>query len=131
MSSFTDPLFVEVLQKEVQGRGKAKLIKPFTYHVGSYPSSDIIIVKADHETDFASIPKLLMPILPVMGKASKAAVIHDYLLDEGIRPRKECDAIFLEAMGVLEVPPLRKYAMWFGVRIYGILKNIGQSIFRK
>lgn len=122
MSSFTAPLIVEIEQIERDGRGLARLAATFQYHIGAFPSDDVITVPAGFVTDFASIPAILTPIFPVLGQSAKAAVVHDWLLVEGVRPRVVCDAIFLEAMTVLKVPVWRRTLMWLGVRLYGILK---------
>ncbi|MBK5931416.1 hypothetical protein CCR82_13035 [Halochromatium salexigens] len=34
------------------------------------------------QAHFASIPRLLWPLLPPVGRSGKAAVIHDWLCDE-------------------------------------------------
>lgn len=117
MSSFTDPLYVEITQGERGGRGLATLTASFAYHVGGYPSADIVVVRAGFETDFASIPRPAMPLFPIMGRAAKAAVVHDWLcVNRGERTKGEIDAIFLEAMAVLDVPWLRRTLMWLAVR---------------
>lgn len=116
-SNFTSPLIVEHL-------GGAdwrlwKLVESFDYHVGTYPSEDVITVPAGFITDFASIPRFLWAIYPPTGRWGKAAVVHDYLYRTGVRPRLECDAIFLEAMTVLGVPYARRMAMYWAVRLGG------------
>jgi hypothetical protein len=123
VSSFTAPLVVRIEQGERDGRGLATLLAPFDYHVGTYPSADVITVPTGFETDFCSIPRLLMPFFPILGRAAKAAVVHDWLIVQGKRPRREADGVFREAMGVLDVPPLRRWLMWAGVRIWGALRS--------
>ncbi|MBK5931525.1 hypothetical protein CCR82_13610 [Halochromatium salexigens] len=57
-------------------------------------------VPAGHRTDFASIPRLLWPLLPPVGRSGKATVIHDWLCDEqphSVDHRMAAD-IFNEAM---------------------------------
>ena len=116
MSSFTDPLIVNVEQGEVEGRGLARLVEQFEYHVGSFPSNDVITVPVGFETDFVSVPQWAMPFFPIMGHAAKAAVIHDFLLSNRTRPKKVIDGIFLEAMTVLGVSWLRRTLMYLAVR---------------
>ena len=119
MSSFTAPLEVEVEQGEVDGRGLARLIAPFDYYVGAMGSLDKLTVPRGFETDFCSIPRWAMPWFPVMGRAAKAAVIHDYLLTIRDRPKAACDRVFLEAMTVLKVSWLRRTLMYLAVRTRG------------
>lgn len=117
MSSFTEPLLVNIEQGEVEGRGLARLIGKFDYHVGSYPSRWVITVPAGFETDFCSIPRFAMPFFPVLGRAAKAAVVHDYICRRF--SRRITAGIFLEAMTVLRVPPLRRRFMYLAVRWFG------------
>lgn len=115
MSSFTDPLMVLVEQGERDGRGLARVIGPFRYHVGAEGSDDIVSIPFGYLTDFASIPWFARAFIPVMGRHAKAAVVHDYLIDQGFRPRREVDKIFLEAMKVLGVGRVRRTIMYLAV----------------
>ncbi len=147
MSSFTSPLIVTPLSNGVNW----KLVEEFDYHVGSEDSEDIIHVPIDFETDFASIPQLLITIvgiilaivgyvlgllwlfilgivivfiivqLPKSGTYGKAAVVHDYLYQTHVKTRKEADNIFREAMGVLKVKKWRIFLMYWAVRLFGWL----------
>lgn len=123
MSSFTDPLRCEVTQGERDGRGLVMLLAPFAYHVGSYPSDDVIVVPGGFETDFASVPFWARWLFAPFDRGAKGAVVHDWLLFEGKRPRREADAIFREALGVLEVAPWRRWIMWAAVRVRSQLTN--------
>ena len=117
MSSFTSELVVIPMP---DGRSW-KLVKSFTYHVGSKFSRTYLKVPAGFITDFASIPWLFWTFLPSWGKYGKAAVVHDYLYQTQTKTRKESDQIFLEAMGVLGVRRWRKYPMYLAVRWFGWL----------
>lgn len=114
MSSFTEPLIVEKLPS-----GKWRTARSFVYCVGGEESNDGIYVPVGFETDFASVPRGLWNLCPPDGPYSQAAVLHDYLYQKHLRPRDECDAIFLEAMGVLGVPDWKRYIMYFCVRLFG------------
>ena len=115
MSSFVDELVITPLDD-----GKNwKLKKEFRYHVGKYPSNDIITVPAGFITDFASIPRILWRIFPPWGKYGKAAVVHDYLCVHRTRPSTETHKIFLEAMKVLVVSRWKRYTMYAGVMCCG------------
>ena len=121
MSSFTEPLIVSIDQDERAGRGTATIYSTFYYYVGKYMSDDVVEIPVGFKTDFCSIPALGRPFFPILGKAAKAAVIHDYLIREGIRKRKESDDIFNEAMKISKVPTIRRLIMYYAVRIAGIL----------
>lgn len=116
MSSFTKPLIVE----EASGSETEWILHTaFEYHVGEEESGDVISVPAGFRTDFASIPRIFWNILHPAGKYRGAAVIHDWLYNQHARPRKECDKIFLEAMGVLKVSWVKRHAMYRAVRSFG------------
>jgi len=104
-SSFTTPLVVSPLP---DGR-RWRLVRSFSYHIGSKYSKDIIKVPMGFVTDFASVPQMIIAIIglicivlayylsapwllwlgvaivllilsiPYWGKYGKAAVVHDYL----------------------------------------------------
>ena len=98
MSSFTSPLIVSPM---TDGK-RWKIMRPFTYHIGSQHSRYYIKVPQGFYMDFASIPKFLF-FLPYWAKYNKAPVLHDYLYQtKKIRGenigRKQADDIFLEAM---------------------------------
>lgn len=117
-----DPIsrFTEVLTVSPLDDGKTWFTRrEFGYDVRAEGSGDTIEVPVTFMTDFASVPRPLWVILPRWGKYGNAAVIHDYCYWAQKRSRKESDAIFLEAMGVLEVSPVVKYLMYWAVRIFG------------
>ena len=95
------------------------VVEPFVYAVGELGGNDSITVPAGFITDFASVPRLFWRLFPPWGKYGKAAVLHDYLYHKQRRSRREADAIFLEAMGVLGVPWLSREMMYAAVRAFG------------
>ncbi len=117
MSRFTDVLVVSPLAD-----GKTwVLVRDFGYDVGAEASGDHIDVVIGFQTDFATVPRLFWVILPKWGRYGNATVIHDWLYWIQTRPRREADAILLEAMGVLGVSSLVKYPMYWAVRLFGWL----------
>lgn len=115
MSKFTRPLVVSP-----QPNGRTWVVwEVFTYHVGKYPSKNIIKVPRKFRTDFASVPRIFWPLVSPHGKQGKAAVIHDYLYSIGYANRKVSDKIFLEAMEVLGVSKWKRTIMYWAVRVGG------------
>jgi hypothetical protein len=115
MSRFTKILVVSPLAD-----GKTWYLREeFGYDVGHEGSDDSIHVPVGFLTDFASVPRLLWWLLPCWGRYGNAAVIHDFLYWEQSRTRKESDRVFLEAMGVLRVGWLVRYALFSAVRMFG------------
>lgn len=113
------------------------LEKPLLYRARSPICSHIDInVPAGFRTDFASIPRLLWPILPPYGKYGNAAVLHDFLYVNGGQiarsfslrfTRKECDAIFLKAMEDVGVGRAVRIGFWLAVRLFGG-RHFGRAI---
>ncbi len=96
-----------------------RLVKNFDYYLGNLSSGMSIKVPKGFITDFASVPRIFWNILPPWGKYGKASVLHDYLYKNNTFSRVICDAIFLEAMGVLKVSTWKKWVLYIGVRLFG------------
>ncbi len=126
MSSFTSPLYVRVEQKEEKRRGLLTLIRPFEYHVGHLGSGEVITVPTGFQTDGLSIPGILRWWFPVLGKAGKAAVVHDYILYTKMYSKKRAAEIFLECMEVLEVSKTRRTLMYWAVRYWPWISDVRQ-----
>jgi len=114
MSSFTTPLDVRFLD------GKNwKLLEKFEYYIGEKENNNVIKIPKGFITDFASIPRIFWTIIGhPTGKYGKSAVIHDWLYRKGIGTRKQADKIFLDGMKVLRVFYLRRWTIYFAVRLF-------------
>ncbi len=118
--------FTSNFKGELIGKNKWKNLEEFNYHVGKYPSDEIITVPAGFITDFASVPRIFWAIISPIDKHGKAAVIHDYCYYYAYNNRKQSDIIFREALEVLEVAPWKVWCMYEAVRIgsgYAWLKH--------
>jgi len=114
MSSFTSPLITKYLD------GKNwELVESFRYHLGSKESGLTITVPSGFKTNFASIPKVFWAILPPHGEWGKASVLHDWLYYSQTYHRFISDAIFLEAMHVLNVTAWKKWVIYYSLVIFG------------
>ena len=114
MSQFTTELKVDQLDEKYW-----ILTEGFEYHVGSYPSKEIIVVPKGFVTDFASIPKVFHPIIKPRGRHGKAAVIHDYCYATACYSKLRSDVIFLEGMKVLDVEVWKRQVMFDAVVMFG------------
>ena len=114
MSAFTTPADLRMLDNYCW-----QVLAAFEYHVGSYPSEEVITVPAGTITDLASVPRILWAVFPPHGRYAKAAIVHDYLYEHGIGSKAWADQVFLEAMEVLGTPPWRRWAMYWAVRLFG------------
>ncbi len=126
MSSFTKPLFVEVEQRESHGRGMLTLIQEFEYHVGYLGSNEVITVPVGFKTDGCSIPSYLRWWLPVLGRVAKAGVVHDYILYKKLYDQKRAADIFLEALTILEAPPIQAKIMYLAVKYWPWISDVEQ-----
>src|SRR5215468_1180661 len=85
-----------------------RLLTDLTYR-GRGGSIPRITVPAGFETDFASVPRPFVWLVPRYGLYTPAAILHDYLCGSKKIPRAECDRIFREAMNDLTVAFLRRW----------------------
>lgn len=123
MPGFLSPLTLEYIDGHTW-----RVTQEFSYHVGAFDGPDFVRIPAGELTDFASVPRVLWPLLPPTGSYGKAAVVHDYLyrtrrVDSigGSRyiNRSKADRIFREAMEVLHVSRMTRWMMYLGVRTGG------------
>ena len=114
MSSFTTPADLRMLENYC-----FELLTRFEYHVGEYPSPNVIVIPAGTVTDLASVPRVLWVVFPPHGRYAKAAIIHDYLYEHGIETKEYADKVFLEAMETLGVPRIQRTLMYWAVRLFG------------
>ncbi len=124
MSSFTGHLTLTHLEADWR---RWKLRHAMTYEVGSEGSGREIRVPRGFTSDGASIPRFLWAVLPVWGRWSRAALLHDWLYDclrDGpphpeAPTRRDADAVFHEAMLVCGTARPVALAMWLAVRLFG------------
>lgn len=114
MSTFTTPLDLRII-----GKWRFKILFPFEYHIGEYPSTEIIRVPEGFETDLVSIPRVFWPILSPLDEYVKAAVVHDWLYKTGQYSKSRSDYIFKEAMEVLNTPKWKVNCLFIAVYLFG------------
>ncbi len=89
------------------------------------------VVPSGTATDFASVPRVFVWLLPRYGRYTKAAILHDHLwrnlAADGSISWVDADALFRRAMRDLGVPFLRRWLMWAAVRWAALLKPGGRS----
>ena len=113
MSQFTKPLIVKLV-----GKNLWEVVEPFDYHIGSYPSEEIINIPIGFITNFASVPRIFWWLISPIDTHAKAAVIHDYCYGCHYDEKKRCDDIFAEGMTVLGVPKWKIFCMYWAVRLF-------------
>jgi hypothetical protein len=80
------------------------------------------VVPIGFRWDGASTPRFAHSILPRWGDYSGAALIHDYMYSKQcteVSDRKYADKVFLNNMKEDGVSYLRRYAMYYAVRLFG------------
>ena len=119
MSSFTEPLEYEFTGSLYHGRPLYITTKDFSYRFGSVKEPvSVFLVPAGFKTDLASIPWPFKLFFPPDGPWAKAAVLHDFLcVNLGVSNIAK-DAIFYEALKVLNINPVIAFCFFMSVRIY-------------
>ena len=93
-----------------------EVVQPLVYRA----RRDTFVVPAGFLTDFASVPRLAVWLFPRFGRYTLAAVLHDWLVTDGlaggvVSPR-DADGLFRRVLRESDVPPVRRWLMWTGVR---------------
>jgi hypothetical protein len=114
---FEGELILRYLDRPVDGKW-FEVVKPFSYRS---KAGYLYVVPDCIYTDFASIPRAFRWMIARVGKYGKPAVLHDWLCEFKIVPRKKADQILLEAMKVLGVSWWKRRTMYFGVRAYSVV----------
>jgi len=120
---FTDDS--DVVVKELDDRNW-QLMSTLTYQ----GKQDHFVVRPGMHTDFASVPRVFVWLLPRYGRYTKAAILHDYLWREEVPKglkRADADGIFRRAMRELGVAFLRRWMMWTAVRTAAFFKGGGRK----
>jgi hypothetical protein len=93
-----------------------ELVEPLRYS----GNRDTFVVPAEFRTDFASVPRAFVWLIPSYGRYTKAAILHDFLCNEaaaGRFDRDDADGLFRRAMRELGVSFLRRWLMWAAVAL--------------
>jgi hypothetical protein len=115
MSEFIGRLKMQAADNKDDGQWQ--LLAPFVYQ--SDVAGLTFTVPTDFQTDLASVPRLPIVYLLTGGRASEAAVIHDWIYTHKMVPRRVADAVLREASAVSGVPRWARNLMWAGVRAFG------------
>ena len=93
-----------------------EVVEPLVYR----GRRDTFVVPAGFTTDFASVPRIVVWLIPRFGRYTPAAVLHDWLVTAGLTTRavtsRDADGLFRRVLRELGVPPVRRWLMWAGVR---------------
>ena len=103
-----------------------RLLEDVTFHVDDLCGVTLAVdVPKGFVSDGASIPKALWSIVgsPLDGCPLRAAIVHDWLCVQANTPRARrfADTCFEWIMEEQMVPRWRRLAMFWAVRLYGVL----------
>ncbi|MFD0362396.1 DUF1353 domain-containing protein [Nocardia sp. GCM10030253] len=80
-------------------------------------ASEEFVVPEGFRTDFASVPRVFVWLIPRYGAYTKAAILHDYLHSSGVVGDADADGIFRRALHEAGVSVPRRWMMWAAVRL--------------
>ncbi len=114
---------------DIEDGRHAQLLEPLIWDCDYLGSGLQAIVPAGFITDGASVPRILWALMPAWGdKGTRAAMVHDYLLERlrlgepvaGMDTREAIDWQFYLMLRALKVPEWRARACYWGVAIYSV-----------
>lgn len=80
-------------------------------------------------TDFASVPRFAVWLVPVTGRYTKASILHDwfccYGIQAGLITARDTDGVFRRIMREDGVPFVLRWLVWTGVRWGAIFNRSG------
>jgi len=122
MSSFTAPLFLTPRTDHDQRTWLTS--RPFSYEIGHKGSGLTITVPQGTDTDLATVPRFLWPLVPPHDpKFAAAFVLHDYLCRWHGFSRVMADAILYEALRVLGASVLSASITYWAVAAWRIVRR--------
>lgn len=122
------PFIDKDIEVRALGTTRWEVLKPIRY----LGRDEGFIVHRGFETDFASVPRGLVWLIPKYGRFTAAAILHDFLWAQ-CRARRfnwfDADGIFRRAMREDQVPFAHRWLMWAAVRV-GVLRHAPADPFR-
>jgi hypothetical protein len=95
------------------------------HYIRVLTSLGLVTIPTGFVSDGLSIPQWAWAIVgPSTGRAFRAGLLHDFLYSKASdqvfkTTRKQADDLFLEAMWRLEIPWIKRHAMYLAVRSFG------------
>ena len=114
------------IKADVQPDTTIRLLEDVVYQEGD----NMYTVPIDYVSDGATVPKCTSWLYPRMGEYLKSAVLHDYLITNGLDKKEfviesnRVDELFRESMKTLGIPFARRWTMWLGVRLGALLNPL-------
>lgn len=89
-----------------------RVVEPLVYQ----GDSQEFVIPTGFRTDFASVPRALVWLVPRYGAYTRAAILHDYLRSSQLVSTADADGIFRRCLRELGVSIPRRWMMWTAVR---------------
>lgn len=115
------PFLDEDVVVRQSGEDEFELVQPLRYQTGDL----VITIPAGSRTDFASVPRPFVWLLPRYGVYTRAAILHDYLNASDQMSSAQGDRLFVHALAELGTPLIRRWMMWAAVRLGAGLRGSG------
>lgn len=84
-------------------------------------------VPVGFRTDFASVPRPVVWLIPRYGVYTRAAILHDYLLRSESVSKVDADGLFRRALRECAVSLPRRWMMWAAVRFGSRLQGVSPA----
>lgn len=102
----------DIVVRQVDAK-RWELRKPVEYR----GARESFVVPPGFVTDFASIPRLVVWLIPRYGLYTRSAILHDFLWRTNAVSRPDADGLFRRSMRELGVTVPRRWMMWAAVRL--------------
>jgi hypothetical protein len=98
-------------------RGRVQLLAPLVWRT----STTVLTVPASFETDGASVPAALWPVVghPLSGSLLRAAILHDFEIVTQLAPSRVVHRRFYAALRSTGVGRVRAALLYAVVRLFG------------
>ncbi|MBA2631797.1 MAG: DUF1353 domain-containing protein, partial [Chloroflexi bacterium] len=106
------------------GRNTFRLLRPFAYVDTGRGRYEIDPAKVG-DTDLASVPWILWWFVASYGRHTRAALVHDQLVDE--IDRHEADRVFRRALAEVRVGWARRWLVWATVSFETTFRTFGMA----
>lgn len=111
------PFLTDVVTVRSHGDRMWELAIPLIYE----GKTDRWTVPTGFLTDFATVPRVAVWLIPRFDRYTRAAILHDWLCaqhrDTGYPSSPDVDGVFRRILRELGTPPVRRWLMWVGVRL--------------
>ncbi|WP_029902536.1 DUF1353 domain-containing protein [Nocardia brasiliensis] len=96
-----------------------RVVEPLVYQ----GDSQEFVIPAGFRTDFASVPRALVWLVPRYGAYTRAAILHDFLRSTGRVSVADADGLFRRCLREMNVAVPRRWMMWAAVRLASGLRG--------